>query len=115
MTQDKPKPGDRVRVSFETVVNYAGNFPGSKMTGWFDLDNYSVEVIKRADDPAADPIGTVRETNLSVAVKTAAKSYPWKMVNRSLTVDPRNIDGFMNESRALGRIIGAMPGTPAAE
>lgn len=62
MTTATPKPGDKVRVTYEGVVSPVDGqaFRTDKGFERSLTDAVSVEVIEPADDPSKDPIGTVR-------------------------------------------------------
>lgn len=111
---DKPRPGDKVRVEWhdagpgdgplraaESIVErdgyYFGHDAGRKGTA-------TVTVLKRADDPASDPIGTVRKS-------------PYGAVWAKIVPDRWHVFGApaeLNDIDMEGRpVIGACPGTPA--
>lgn len=105
---ETPRVGDTVHVEYDTTVKADGYIPGTD--GWCKMgpeffDNWHITVIRRADSPANDPIGTVATLASDVWVKRATI---WSCVT-SDHVGRYNGD-------MTGRVVtGAVPGTPAAE
>jgi hypothetical protein len=108
-----PKPGDKVRVTYEAVWDQ------DRGTHYWLRDltdgttasvpnTATVEVIRPADDPSKDPVGTVRTWHDGPYVRSDLDPrYPWIPLHR---------DGGNHHRDMIGReIIGAVPGTPAAE
>lgn len=113
------KQGDRVRVTFEAeyvrpsinheVEGHVLNTyeDGCHITVPFTAD---IELIERADDPSKDPVGTVRKGSGSIAIRTdveARTTMPWLILGNPS-------DWFRNEQVTGWKVIGAVPGTPAA-
>jgi hypothetical protein len=106
------KPGDRVQVAYEGVV--AGvNADGSidyLGAGHHLPKGATVELIERADDPSKDPVGTVRrdprEGNTYIR-SDYNDLYPWISFGPMTGVQHHRVVGW--------EVIGAVPGTPAAE
>lgn len=116
---DTPKVGDEIELRYrgrvhrlrsDGYVQFRNNGP------WYGTSKRlepvaSVEILERADDPAKDPVGTVRENTGGfggVYVKTAVQhgEVPWIHVER----------GFRTgHPETVGKIVGTVPGTPAAE
>lgn len=77
----------------------------------------SVEVVEAADDPSADPIGTVRRSGngvLAARVEPGREDDPlvWAVVVRCGATDR----SFYDHQEVEGwEVTGAVPGTPAAE
>lgn len=114
------RPGQRVRVSFEaTVVESASDFDDLVRTdnplvgkGVYAhaLHPSQVEVI---DDPASDPIGTVRRWDIRPLIKTADPEYPWVDISRASAygATPVHFPGANgNEVMRGTEIIGMTPG-----
>lgn len=119
MSDRKPQPGDRVRVAFEAIWDQDR---GSHYWLRDEADGTTtsipaaamVEVLEPADDPSSDPWGLVRRgPNGAIAIHMHVR---------------RNIDGYaqgwrltkgsvdMTDDQVVGwEVIGAVPGTPAAE
>lgn len=123
---EAPRRGDKVRISFEMVwgrdgyefrrdVHDAGHgiVYGGKPT--YSVETYAepvFEVLERADDPARDPIGTVRE-ELDRSATYVRTAQGWMTVH-----DPRHtgIEMFAyDDLMSRAPIIGVVPGTPAAD
>lgn len=115
-----PRKGDRVRVVVEgDYVEYnpatGEHAVNAGMPSWVGfpagLFEASVEVLERADDPGQDPIGTVRKgPKSSPVVRSRVMSddtYPWKSVMYTINYSHDEVVGWP--------VIGAVPGTPAAE
>lgn len=115
MTGRMPQPGDRVRVSFEG--EYVRKADGDHHIVKADHDwchetpnGAVVEVLEPADDPSKSPIGEVRRS--STAAVTVIKvgdtvATRWQAVETDASLG--------NEFVAGWEVIGAVPGTPAAE
>lgn len=107
MTNPKVNPGDKVQVSYETQVNNEGWFFGRDFHGpsFPEVKQYKVEVLEPADNPANDPVGTVASLGATIWVKTASD---WRCVTEQWpSVYEEDFNGCT--------IIGAVPGTPAAQ
>lgn len=103
--------GDTVRVTFETAVRTAGDFPGYYLAWHTEVKNHVVEVIERADDPCTDPIGTVRvcgDEETWVHVKRDPAETAWRCAGQDL---------FEGNHRHMAgtNVVGATPSTPAWE
>lgn len=118
MSEDnKPGPGDRVRVTFEAIVETVddhgrvGRVMGNSPQGaWLSYipEFAAVEVLVRADDPKRALHGAAwQHDDTSVVVKVADDQ--WVSI-------PGGV-GFDDADLATGewRAVGAVPGTPAAE
>lgn len=110
---DKPQPDDLIRVSYEgrygvlpSGQEYLSN-PG--VPNQLFYDGATVEVLERADDPAKDLVGTVRESCGRPYAKKATDH--WLLIGEDRDVGDRCYDHQI----ASARVIGACPGTPAAE
>lgn len=117
------RPGQRVRVSFEaTVVTTRLGDPNMVHVdnpifsdGHYAhaLHSSQVEVI---DDPASDPIGTVRRCGGRPFVKTAGENYPWvqldacRRATSPMGVAVDSLSGNGNETMRGTEIIGMVPG-----
>lgn len=116
-----PRPGDIVRVSYETTVDDEGHYRGKKYVGpgCRGVHNHTVEVIGLADDPAKDPVGTVRQTPHGPAVRCAVRPGldEWLLITESSefhlvnTYDTRAMT--LNARDDQAPVIGVVPGTPA--
>ncbi len=116
MSSETPKVSDRVRFTID--AEYIRPSVNDKVSDHLVLagagDEYTlpyeaaIEILERADDPARDPVGTVRENKGSykgVYVKTAEyEGREWFHV----------VEGFFTcAPYTIGGIVGAVPGTPA--
>jgi hypothetical protein len=101
------KPGDKVRVTYEATWDYPNAF--NDYTDPFP-EGATVELIERADNPANDLVGTVREHkyDTGVMVKTGGG---WRLVGNGWNGDTT----WDDTDCSLSKVIGAVPGTPAAE
>src|ERR1700748_1873065 len=94
------RKGDLVRISFETEVTGIGadviltDELGRVSTLGPDKSGYTVELIKRANDPANDPVGTWRQwtsvDGSNVQVYCKVREGRWMLVS-SNTVDGINM------------------------
>jgi hypothetical protein len=116
---EKLQPGDKVRAVFEGVVtDRSDNFIELDHGRRYIHEADRVEVLERADDPAHDPIGTVRRKgNRTFARLGESQEYPWKNITDGLSRSGARttIMGNWHESMIGTEIIGVVPGTPAAE
>lgn len=111
---DGPRPKDKVRVSF--VTEYADD--GSILPMGKLVEDVSVEVLKRADDPTIGEIRGVTGTldgkpKQAVKVGSFLSSNPserfmWVIVQTGEMLADGNVSG-------LGDVIGAVPDSPASE
>lgn len=103
--------GDRVRVSYEGIVDDVdGNYLDFGDVGVFDNGTFEVEVLEKAkpkDDPASDPVGTVRQGTYTW-VKTDVNT--WRRV-----ADDRYKDSEDLVAGGPSTVIGVVPGSPAAK
>lgn len=115
---ETPRRGDRVRVTYEGTVcdpTHLGTNLQLLTDGMWPIVPKSarVEILERADDPARDPIGTVRE-ELDRSATYVRTAQGWMTVH-----DPRHtgIGGVFAYDDSVSRapIIGVVPGTPAAD
>lgn len=103
--------GDLVRVTYDYEVDVHGEVNVPTLDNL--LTNLSIELIKRADDPGNDPVGTVRENTGGYGGTYAYRpsdSYAepvWRHTVAGFSVRPSD--------PTLGSIVGAVPSTPAAE
>ena len=122
MSAETPKPqsGDRVRVSYEGTYEATAHGPllltdGSPKRSIFD--DAAVEVLERADDPSKDLAGTVRRLHDSEP-KHAVK-HGTALADKPRTADAWTVvetgEVISNGDALHGDVIGAVPGTPAAE
>lgn len=111
-----PRPGDVIRVSYETTVPTDMRWRGHAFTHEAeDCRNVTVEVIGLADDPAQDLVGTVRMTPNGPAVKSnvAPGESPWLMITQPMK--GLRVDAYLSGGMRHAPIIGVVPGSPAAE
>lgn len=129
---DEPRVGDKVQVSFETTV--ASGAPNPYVV-WVNVEDgregpgrivcvptYAVEVLERADDPSRNEVGTIRRLPAQqqagadsaplgpIAVKWDANDqHPWVWMrwDGAQLLSDETVTGWP--------VIGAVPGTPAAE
>lgn len=106
------KPGDEIEITYRTTVRPDGHYRGHFLHSGPEADSVKITVIKRADDPSKDPVGTIRENT-----GTYGGTYAFLPENSS--GDPvwrHTVVGFEVDSddSTLGPIVGAIPGTPAA-
>lgn len=125
MSERKPQKGDRVRVTFEAEFEGDG-LDGSTarvkvtkggMPALISIaDESTVEVLEPADDPTRDPIWTVRtvepapggaDGNTVVKFGDSYWLYPSKLGNGYGRLDWSCVTD--------SKVIGVVPGTPAAE
>lgn len=112
--------GDRVRVSYEGIVDDVdGNYLDFGDVGVFDNGTFEVEVLEKAkpkDDPASDPVGTVRQgSNGNIYVKTFHREYPWQNLSRASAYSDYGQSGNRDNAMKGSSIIGVVPGTTAAK
>lgn len=114
----KPNPGDRVRYTFEGYVrdlrlDVRYDLSRREVTlAWpTDAPYQTIEILERADDPARDPVGTVRRfgdaTITVVWVKTDRDTW-------SRTPSQGIRSKWEDHAMVDASIIGVVPGTPAA-
>lgn len=110
---DKPQVGDRVRYTVEgtvTCLDEDGYYLGAD--GWYPSDKGKIETIGRADDPAKDPVGTVRkgghhrETRY---VKVAQDTW------HAIADTPARTCYYWDSQMERSEVVGTIPGTPAAD
>ena len=109
MSEVRPQPGDKVRVTYEGIACEAKD-------GWIKLDTGSVhagldsctvEILERADDPSRDGIGTVATLDGVGVPFVKVRSNRWEGVGGGLS---RHNDDMRGR-----KVTGAVPGTPAAQ
>jgi hypothetical protein len=113
---ETPKVGDRVRVTYEGTVSVADGSVrvsvGDYFNEWAPIDA-TIEVLQPADGLETDLVGTVRENTGcygGVYVKVHANLADYES---SAWLHPAG--GFFGTLDTVGPIVGAVPGTPAAE
>jgi len=122
----KPQPGDRVRVTFEAdfvsgddsrhaVVDIADGMGPIRIgiPAWSTF-----EVLKRADNPSEDPIGTLRREDhadghsIWLSTQDRLGRRGWFCVHSTVV---GNLGGRVEHDEVAGLpVIGSIPGTPAA-
>lgn len=114
MSAPKFKVGDRVRatrvfVVQSTDVDEIGQIPvgRGRMTASIHFRPEDLELV---DDPASDPVGTVRKCSVTGGVWVLMPSGMWSRVSGGAPHEVRTGE----QVRGMD-IIGAVPGTPAAE
>lgn len=115
MSDRKPQKGDRVRVSFEGV--YVRHADGDHHIVTADRDwshetpnGAVVEVLEPADDPSKCLVGEVRATLEQEPIAKWADNL-WLLWGHALTDSARLFDLDVRGCK----VIGVVPGTPAAE
>lgn len=104
-------PGDRVRVTFETTVGFDGRIALGNRNYWGrDLSGATVDLIKPADGPSKDQIGTVRAGVSKDHAWVKANDNKWIVVGHSSSGKV-----FTDELVTAREVIGYIPNTPAAE
>lgn len=118
--QEDPRKGDTVRVHTKAV---AEGVVDEVHTERIDIDlpdgdrysfdrgpTHTFEIIKRADDPSSDPVGTIRRHDNDVVYLVKRSRDRWVAIGECTvhSVD----DAAAANSRAP--IVGDIPGTPAA-
>jgi hypothetical protein len=123
---ETPKVGDKVRLTLDGSVcrSDGGDVQVRLNDLWgtytVPLGSPEMEILERADDPASDPIGTVRRSGDGLYagesyVKTAYPEYPWVSLSRGHEDgDSWRLSGNGDRYVVGWPIIGAVPGTPAA-
>jgi hypothetical protein len=111
VVSEQPRPGDKVRVTYEGVVTESGIAAfrldlgnGAGYTHAISANDPHVEVVERADDPGRDLVGTIR-----------GDRYVRLTVNHGCDWwDLQGEDRWISVKDVTGRVTGAVPGTPAA-
>ena len=121
------RKGQKVRVSFDTVVT--SEVPDT-LYGWLTVrvdavmpERHSlrvpVEFIEPIDDPASDPVGTVRRWGGAHTPLTMVRmAHPHREFDDLYwcAIDGPTANSWNGDVVMVGsEIIGAVPGTPAAE
>lgn len=109
-----PQRGDRIRVVFEGVLadpNYHRDFVENvyRLTDgrMFSRHDCAIEILERADDPARDLVGTVRQDSAGhVYVKEGPEVLPWSRLSDGTKVANQGMIGM--------GISGVVPGSLAA-
>ena len=115
-----PKMGDKIRITFEGVLTDRPNEhfrwserPEGATVSWSPGDSrVSIEILERADDPSKDPVGTIRAELDDSAVYVKTQDRRWTRVSS------RSCEGgfsFAENEMGMSKVIGAVPGTTAAE
>lgn len=107
-----PKPGDRVRVTYEAVWDQDR---GSHYWLRDETDGTTASIpasatVEVIDDPSKDLVGTVREFGPLRRVYARSNldpAWPWVPFDKNGGNDHRSMVGC--------KVIGVVPGTPAAE
>ncbi len=121
---EKPKHGDKVRVSYEGTWHQ----PPLNTTGLVELEDGSfaglprgatVEILEHADDPANDPIGTLRREDVETHdyngwALWAKIEYLWRVVDSSLSKSQLTCITAFNDDVRSFPIVGVIPFTAAA-
>lgn len=105
------RPRDKVRVTYDYEVDTHGEVNVPILDNL--LTNLTVEVIEPADDPSKDPVGTVRKGHTASMVKV--RHNLWHSVRDTANVAANVVLSFSDEEVVGYRVIGAVPGTPAAK
>lgn len=100
-----PQPGDTVRVT--GTVTQDGAYPGKMaLENKNSVCDWTVEIVKRADDPSQDLVGTVAELDGVVVPIVKVDKDTWVGVGGGVTRRDKDMQGRT--------VIGAVPATPAA-
>jgi hypothetical protein len=121
----KPQPGDRVRVVYEGEYRrdatdpeeWGGIVKATDGKGGLVgvIDGWAVvEVVEPADDPSADPIGTVRRGVAPMEVWIKVNHDRWAYAGTTSSTAQYG-DEYIRQTDYRSDVIGAVPGTPAAE
>ena len=114
MSENKPRPKDRVQVSFH--ADWVGEQDGQRIVDIADGMGpihvqipawASVEVLERADGPATDLIGTVRGMGEKRQPWAKRNENEWVCITHDETTDDREMETCP--------VIGVVPSTPAWE
>jgi hypothetical protein len=110
----KPEPGDKVRVTYEGIyTKYGTVLHSSRLSLGFEIPSGStVEVLESADDPSKDPVGTVADLSSGCPI---VKIGPDQWVTVWPGRPSSKVEVFSNGFVKDRKVIGAAPGTPAAE
>jgi hypothetical protein len=117
----KPQPGDRVRVTYEGTFRTVGNSGRFAIADCGDHDHWyrpvdvEVEVLESADDPSKDPVWTVRTVepppypgvDSNIVIKFGQDHWMFPYRNGYGRLDWAGVKS--------SRVVGVVPGTPAAE
>lgn len=117
MSEQTLKPGAFVQVSFagEWIDDERGRAVYDPVSGWrYSVPNEAaVEVLEPADDPSKDPLGAVRPERETGASMVKVRPNGWVVVRDRDEVAAHWSDASV--ATVGGSVIGAVPGTPAAE
>jgi hypothetical protein len=104
-----PRPGDRVRITYEAEYRNGWEAVGKDGTVTYPADAV-VEVVEPADDPSKSLVGEVRKYHDGTPVALTADDgdWPWSGFGQTFT-------GRGHKEMEGCPVIGAVPGTPAAE
>lgn len=113
------KTGDKIRVALEGEVVCGGDdwtyciHLGERRDVYVVVDDVpTVEILERATGPAWDPVGTVRAELDGSAVYVKTLDGRWSTVARRSGEEPSS---FAGNELGMSKILGAVPGSPAAE
>lgn len=113
---EQPRPGDRVRVTFEG--RWTGHSDEIEQDNGrviaVDTDIETVEIVEPADDPSADPIGAVRRGVAPMEVWIKVNHDRWAYAGTTSSTAQYG-DEYIRQTDYRSDVIGAVPGTPAAE
>lgn len=113
------EPGDKIRVTYEAVYDGLTEYGNYRLTRpdhdlpeyMYELSSATVELIERADDPATDPIGTVRGGTGTIPGTfgfVKVRKDDWRLMGSGDDESSR----WYNHEVENHSIIGAAPGTP---
>lgn len=113
----RPKPGDKVRVSFDSVVDNYGHYAGEE----FGKVNWGTSVVTKKVikpyEPTYDelyPVGTIATDKAGrTVIRTAVEGETWQIINEVLDGNDKLLNSYV-KGFCPDNIIGAVPGTPAA-
>lgn len=120
MSDRKPQKGDRCRVTFEATYEGEGRdgqparvkvVKGGMPALVSVADGSVFEVLESADDPSKDLTGSIRRTRTVTCIARERDGGP--DYHRWIAVELN--ESFTDEHMRGSRVIGAVPGTPAAE
>lgn len=113
-----PKPGDRVRVTYETEVESAATvpyFPGQSFATRSDVSAYSAEVIEAAVHPSRDEVGSIRSGLCGTLPLIKVGPDQWVQLTKGEEGIEVVIDDDMAPSFAGRELLGVVPDSPAAK
>lgn len=115
----EPRKGDKVRLVIEgevgsTYASAALGFKNGPVIPGYVVQSAKVEILERADDPSKDPVGTVRRSVSLTYTKSEHAGCNGNLPWVRLTGDG-NVRTYSDGEVVGLPVIGAVPGTPAAE